>query len=158
MQMNNLQFEIQNEQSSRLNTATEVLLINFFAIISALVLPQLIFQYLFQNGQLDASQSAMLTNLPGIAYGVAAVAFVYAVITNFLRVRRIRQLKQDMNLMQYALSDDEDSSSLAEALQAAETKASTVSTKATSAKRSAVSKVKSTPRKSAKRRSAKKTE
>lgn len=164
MQMNNLQFEIQNEQDARLVAAVEGFMIAFFAIISALLLPQLIFQFLIQNPDFNPAQSSLLTNLPAIGYGVATFFVLYALLGNFLRARRIRQLKQDLELMQFAFDEEvvEDNAALAEALASAETVS-------TSSKKPAASETKRTPRRSTsdkksttkkttKRRSTKKTE
>lgn len=166
MQMNNLQFEIQNEQHNRLVAAVEAFLISFFAIITALLLPQLLFQFLIQNPNFNPAQSALLTNLPAIAYGVATFFVLYALMGNFLRTRRLRQLKQDLELMQFAFDEEgfEDSNALAQALAEAEKEAELVKAeekkttrKSTSAKKSAASKTKTAEKKTTtKRRSTKK--
>ena len=163
MQINNLQFEIQSEQNTRLATSVEAFMISFFAIITALLLPQLLFQFLIKNPNFDPNQSALLTNLPGICYGVMTFVVLYAVVSNFLRSRRIRQLKQDLELMQFAFDEEgyEDPSALAEAIAAAEKKsevkpAKKAERKTASSKRSEPSKTKSVAKKTTKRRSTKK--
>jgi len=160
MQLNNLQFEIQQEQSNRLVTAVEAFLISFFSIITALLLPQLLFQYLMKNESFNPNQSALLQNIPSIAYGVATFFFLYAIVVNLLRARRIRQLKQDLELMQYAFSEDDlnESSLLAEALSEVEKKEPVKETK-TSVKKSAPAKAvkkAAAPKKATKSRSSKK--
>lgn len=170
MQVNNLQFEIQSEQNNRLVAAVEAFLISFFAIITALLLPQLLFQFLMQNPDFNPNQSALLNNIPVVAYGVATFFVLYALLGNFLRVRRIRQLKQDLELMQFAFNDDglEDSNALAEAL--AETskeeksvaksasKSSAKTTKRASTRKSGAVKRRTAAKKTTTRRSTKKAE
>ncbi len=163
MQLNNLQYEIQQEQNNRLVTAVEAFLISFFSIITALLLPQLIYQYLLQNESFNPSQSNLLQNIPTIAYGVATFFFLYAIITNVLRARRIRQLKQDLELMQYAFNEDDlsESSMLAEALAEVEKQAPEAKEEKTSVKKSVTRKPAKKPaatKRVAKSRSSKKTQ
>lgn len=167
MQVNNLQFEIQSEQNNRLVAAVEAFLISFFAIITALLLPQLLFQFLMQNPDFNPNQSSLLNNIPVISYGVATFFVLYALLGNFLRVRRIRQLKQDLELMQFAFDDDsiEDSNALAEALaetakvEKTSSKSAAKTTKRTaSAGKSGTTKRRTAVKKTTARRSTKKAE
>lgn len=160
MQLNNLQFEIQQEQNNRLVTAVEAFLISFFSIITALLLPQLLYQYLMKSESFDPSQTQLLQNIPTVAYGVAAFFFLYAIVVNLLRARRIRQLKQDLELMQYAFSEDDlsENSLLADALSEVEKQEPAKETK-TSTKKSAPAKTvkkAAAPKKATKSRSSKK--
>jgi len=160
MHLSNLQFEIQNEQQNRLTAAVEAFLISFMAIISAILLPQIIFDYFMQNGEFTQAQSEFLANIPTGAYAIAAFFFVYALIGNYLRGRKIRQLRRDIELMQYAF-DEADLSQLetesAPELKSSQTskkKATSTSKKTASASKSTAKK--STAKKSSSRRSSKK--
>jgi hypothetical protein len=115
-----------------------------------------------KNDSFNPNQSALLQNIPSVAYGVATFFFLYAIVVNLLRARRIRQLKQDLELMQYAFSEDDlsESSLLADALSEVEKQESQPSKEAkTSVKKSAPAKTAkkaAAPKKATKSRSSKK--
>lgn len=105
MNKSNLQYELQNEQMMRVVAVLEGLFVSVFAVITALLLPQLLFQFLIQGGG-NISSAAWIGYVPSVSYGVAAFFFLWSMAGNFLRSRRIRELKQDLELMNYTASAD----------------------------------------------------
>lgn len=100
MQMHNLHKRVQFEQTNQVIALLESVAVTLFAVVTAAILPQLILQFMLRNGQMPESQPFILEYLPHIAYGIAALTFVMAVLMNLARVRRIRQYREEIAILE----------------------------------------------------------
>lgn len=100
-----LRFKIKEEQTAKMVALLESLAVSFFSIVTAALLPQLIIQYLVRDGEYPTSQPMVLLYLPHFCYALMLFSFAVAVFGNVARSRRIRQYKQELELI--ALTGDE---------------------------------------------------
>lgn len=165
MNKGNLQYEIQHEQMARAIAALEGIFVSVFAVVTALLLPQLIFQVLLTQGNIQVAQSQFLNYIPTISYVVAAFFFLLAMIGNYLRARKVKNLKLDLELLSFSVSDmGNDGDILAEALAQAEKElaaasksAAKSSEKKTSTRKSTKSSSKASKKSTSAKKSKKKT-
>jgi uncharacterized membrane protein YciS (DUF1049 family) len=94
-----LRFKIKDEQNAKITALLESLAVSLFSVITAALLPQLIIQYLVRDGEYPTSQPMALLYLPHFCYALVLFAFAVAVIGNVARSRRIRQYKQELELL-----------------------------------------------------------
>lgn len=94
-----LRFKIKDEEHAKMTALLESLAVSLFSIITAALLPQLIIQYLVRDGEYPTSQPMMLLYLPHFCYALVLFVFVATVIGNVARSRRIRQYKQELELL-----------------------------------------------------------
>lgn len=155
MNKSNLQYELQKEQMARVVAALEGMFVSVFAVITALLLPQLIFQLLLSQGATNLNNATWISYIPTISYIVAAVYFLMAMVGNYLRSRRVREMSKDLELMNYTSTTDVEieSEALAAALAESQEEKSKKKTSSTSKKKS--SRKKTTSRSSSKAASSK---
>lgn len=92
--------EMQQLQQARTVSVLESIMVMIFAFLNAAVLPQILYQYLIATGNIDPN-SPIFEHFSLIVYVVATVAVVWTAIANFMRARRVRQLKSDLELLHY---------------------------------------------------------
>lgn len=100
-----LHHKIQEEQQAKSVALLESLAVSLFSVITAALLPQLIVQYLVRDGEFPTSQPLILTYLPHFCYALVFFSFVFAVLSNIARSRRIQQYKREIELL--ALTGDD---------------------------------------------------
>ncbi len=105
MKTTDLRFQIAKTQRDQQTALQGALLVVFFAVITASVGPQFIYQYALQNAPVE-QQMLILGNLPVVSYGIAVVVFLWALVRNFFRSRTIRMYEQELQLLAYAMMDD----------------------------------------------------
>lgn len=115
--------EIQQLQQARSVAVLESIMVMIFVFLNAAVLPQILYQYLIATASIDPN-SPIFEHFTLIVYLVALVAVLWVAVTNFLRVRKIRQLQSDLELLHYvgpgATTDSETTETLALALEEVE--------------------------------------
>lgn len=103
MHMSSLQFKIDQLRKDKMIYILETLSVFVLALFVTAFLPQLIFQYVYANAQLTA-EPAVFQYITPAAFGVAVLFFLYAMITNIGRARKIRSLEKELELME--MNDD----------------------------------------------------
>lgn len=120
-----LRARIDEEQRGQMIAWLESLGVTLFSVVTAAILPQLIVQYLLRDGEFPTAQPLFLTYMPHVAYGLAALVFLWTIITNMSRRRRIMQLREEIAVLEVSghdccgcgQSDEEEMSLDAEALE-----------------------------------------
>lgn len=105
MKTTDLRFRIAQTQRDQQTALMNAILITVFAVVTASVGPQFLYQYALQNAALE-QQMLILGNLPVVSYGIALIVFAVALIRNFFRGRTIRMYEQELQLLSYTLMDD----------------------------------------------------
>jgi hypothetical protein len=103
MKRKQIQYEIAEQQRTMSVAVLESLAVTLFAVVTAALLPQLIYQLIAQNEQLvnSAANFVALRYLPHIAYAIAFGYFVVGVLGNLVRSRRLRALKRELAMLNY---------------------------------------------------------
>lgn len=94
-----LRFKIKDEQNAKITALLESLAVSLFSVITAALLPQLIIQFLVRDGEYPTSQPMVLLYLPHFCYSLVLFVFAVTVVGNVARSRRIRQYKQELELL-----------------------------------------------------------
>lgn len=92
------QFQIQDLRNQNNQRLLESLVGFLFALFAVALLPSLILQFFFDRTQL-LEQPAVLEYLPVIAFVLPTLYFLYALLTNFARSKRIAQLHKELENM-----------------------------------------------------------
>lgn len=101
MHAHHLQNKVNSLQQQKLVAAVEATAITLFAVVTAALLPQLIYSYLVESNPAMLEQTLALQYLPHGAYAVAAIAFIVAMVGNWKRTRQIRALNQELMVAEY---------------------------------------------------------
>ena len=92
--------EMQQLQQARMVSVLETIMVMIFVFLTAAVLPQILYQYLIAAGSIDPN-SPIFEHFTLIVYVVALAAIVWTVLANFMKARRVRQLRSDLELLHY---------------------------------------------------------
>lgn len=135
--------EMQQLQQARMVSVLESIMVMIFAFLTAAVLPQILYQYLIATGNIDPN-SPIFEHFTLIVYLIALLAVLLTAVGNFMRARRVRQLKSDLELLHYvgpntAVENVETTEALALALENAQTGESEATEKTTRRTRKAAS-------------------
>ncbi len=104
MYRNDLTGRIAAEQREKMVSAVESAAVTLFGVVTAALLPQLLYQYLMTGGQL-VEPPVFVQYIPHVGYGLAALVFINMVARNYLRSRRIKLYSQELQMMSY-MDDD----------------------------------------------------
>ncbi|MCD8507101.1 hypothetical protein LRY58_02255 [Candidatus Woesebacteria bacterium] len=77
MKTTDLRFRIAQTQRDQQTALMNAILITVFAVVTASVGPQFLYQYALQNAALE-QQMLILGNLPVVSYGIALIVFAVA--------------------------------------------------------------------------------
>lgn len=99
--MHHLKFQIKDLRQQNIQEAIQSIALILASLVVASLLPTLLVTYVYTD------QAALMTetpfwvqNGPLVVFGIGIAYFLYAVVTNVMRGRRIMQLKQQL-LMSY---------------------------------------------------------
>jgi hypothetical protein len=95
MKQSTIQFQIDQLRKDKMIVVMEAIAIQVFALFVSAYAPQLLLRYYYQNQQLF-EEPALLTYIPVASFAVGALFFIYAVVSNILRWRKIKQLEEEM--------------------------------------------------------------
>ena len=101
MHAHHLQKKVNALQQQKLVAAVESTAVTLFAVVTAALLPQLIYSYLVEANPAMLEQTLALQYVPHAAYAVAAISFIVAMVGNFKRTRQIRALNQELMIAEY---------------------------------------------------------
>lgn len=101
MHRHNLYKQIASLQRRQVNAGVESVAVSLFAVITAVLLPQLVFQYLVETNPDALENTVALQYIPHAAYALAALVFVVMIVGNFLRNRRINRIEQELSVLAY---------------------------------------------------------
>jgi hypothetical protein len=102
MKQSKLQFQIDQLRQDKNIAATESIAVMVFSLFVSAFLPQLLVRYVYADQALMEAP-ALLEYIPVAAFTVGALFFLYAVVSNIMRMIRINQLQAEL----MALPDDE---------------------------------------------------
>lgn len=100
MHMHPLQFSIDQLRKDKMIYAIESISVFILAIATTIYLPSLLIQYVYANQQLT-EEPALLTYIPAAAYGISLLFFVYAMVTNIMRMQKIKKLEKELSLVDF---------------------------------------------------------
>lgn len=135
MYHSDLSRRIAAEQREKMVSAVESAAVTLFGVVTAALLPQLLYQFLLAGDQL-VEPPAFVQYIPHAGYALAALVFVNMVVGNFLRNRRIKLYSQELQMVSYldedccgecspeGMANDKEAGNLAEALMKVESKSS----------------------------------
>jgi hypothetical protein len=110
MKRKSLQFQITQLRQEKVQAIVESIAVFIFSLFMMSFLPRFLFTYYYANMQLT-EEPALLTNIPVFFFSVGVLYFVYALVMNFLRYRKIMKLnKQLMSEMDACCNDCSDCS------------------------------------------------
>jgi len=95
MKQSNIQFQIDQLRKDKQIVILEAIAIQVFALFVSAYLPQLLLRYYYQNQQLF-EEPALLTYIPVASFAIGSLFFLYALISNVMRYRKIKQLEEEM--------------------------------------------------------------
>lgn len=101
MHRHNLYKQIASLQRRQVSAGVESVAVSLFAVITAVLLPQLVFQYLVETNPDALESTVALQYIPHAAYALAALVFIAMIIGNFLRNRRINRIEQELSVLAY---------------------------------------------------------
>lgn len=104
MHVKRLQFEIAQLRQQKLLIATEAIAVTLLAVVVAVFLPTLMYQYVYAGQQLTA-EPEVVKMIPVLSFTAAILFFVYATITNFSRMTRIKRLEREL-MMAYETDEE----------------------------------------------------
>lgn len=95
--MNNsfTQFQIMDLRAQNQQKALETIVVGIVGLMSAALLPSLLLQYFYDVTTLTAEPAA-LKMIPLLSYGASALFFLYAVVGNMARGKKIAQLTNEL--------------------------------------------------------------
>ncbi len=91
------EFKIQQLRTKNLTAAVESVAVILGAVISNMLIPQLLIKYVYDPTVLTEAP-VIFEYLPLITYGIGLGYFLYAMISNFMRNRKLRVLEQELYL------------------------------------------------------------
>lgn len=100
MYHSDLSRRIAQEQREKMVSAVESAAVTLFGVVTAALLPQLLYQYLLSGSEL-LEPPAFVQYIPHAGYGIAALVFLNMVARNYLRSRRIKLYTQELQMMSY---------------------------------------------------------
>lgn len=96
--MNHLnEFKIQQLRTKNLIAAVESVAMIMGAVIANMLIPQLLIKYVYDPAVL-VEAPAIFEYLPLITYSIGFGYFVFAMVSNFMRNRKLRALEQELYL------------------------------------------------------------
>jgi hypothetical protein len=95
MNQSYVQFQVKSLRAENAQRVSESIMVSFIATLTMIVLPQLLMQYVYANAQL-MEVPKVVEYTPVICYAVAAAYTIFAIVTNMIRTKKIKQLEQDL--------------------------------------------------------------
>ena len=95
MNQSYVQFQVKSLRAENAQRVSESIMVSFIATLTMIVLPQLLMQYVYANAQL-MEVPKVVEYTPVICYAVAGAYTIFAVVTNMIRTKKIKQLEQDL--------------------------------------------------------------
>ena len=92
------QFTISQLRATNQQRLLESIAVFVAALFTSAFLPQLLVQYVYSQEQLMTETPVIFEYLPAITFGVGILYFLFAIITNLMRSRQIKQLATELNL------------------------------------------------------------
>lgn len=95
MSYTSLQFEVQQLRMKNIQRSLESILMLIAALFITALLPSLLLRYVYSSEQL-LTQPRALEVIPVVAFAIAVGYFLFTVVTNLSRDRRIAKLENEM--------------------------------------------------------------
>jgi hypothetical protein len=95
MKQTNIQFQIDQLRKDKMIVVIEAIAIQVFALFVSAYLPQILLRYYYAGQQLF-EEPALLTYIPVVSFGIGTAFVVYALVSNFMRWRKIKSLEEEM--------------------------------------------------------------
>lgn len=100
MTQHELRFAIAREQRGHQNTLLTALLVSLVGIISAALGPQIVYEYVLANAEVNF-QMMVLQYFPVVCYVAVVLSLVWAVAMGWMSSRRVRMYDQELQLLSY---------------------------------------------------------
>ena len=88
-------FKIKTLKQESVIKTLESIAVFIFALFTTMLLPSILFKYLYQDQQL-LEQPKLLEYIPIAAFAIGIGYFAYAMIGNVLRAMKIKQIEKDL--------------------------------------------------------------
>ena len=106
-------FKIKSLKLTNVVKAIEAISVMIFAFFATALLPSLIFRFFFADANL-LEQPKVFEYIPIAAFAIGTAYFLYAMIGNFIRSRKIRQLEAQLEIETMSCGDTTDLKKLEE--------------------------------------------
>lgn len=90
-----LQFTIDQMRKEKMVYGIDSLAVSLIMVLTAVFLPELLYRVVFANPESSLDPN-VLNNVAPVAYGIAVAYFVFAMVGNFLRCKKIERLEKDL--------------------------------------------------------------
>ena len=90
-------YQVKSLKQDNLTKAVEAVAVMVFSLFATVLLPSLIFRFFYADQTL-LEQPKVLEYIPIAAFALGAGYFIFAMVGNFLRSRKVRQLETQLEI------------------------------------------------------------